>query len=578
MHRTPITLALLAGAVLVLAGGVTLVAGSAPDTGLSPAGAAALHGTPNPSATPHVHADDALKDDPTYYADIEPILQTHCLACHQTGGIGHATFPMDDLNVVTNPAQAQRLAFVTGIGYMPPWPPGDESLPMAHERKLSDAEIALLTRWAERGAPLGDVADRPPAAASSDVPEIRADVVLTMPDPYTPTGNMLDDYRCFVLDPGFTDDTLITGTDFKPGNTAIAHHALFFIIDEDMAAEAAAKSAADGRPGWECFGGTGLQRAARPRLGAIDQQALIAALMAQDADIPAILVAFQDYQAANAGQSPDPIALVDLLRAQGVDVRRLIIDLDIDIAAMSGSGMDGSVGGWVPGAVPVTSPPNTGILVPAGSQIVLQMHYNLYTTLGSDQSTLILETAPYSEAMTPLRAQALVAPVEIPCPDGVEASACDRERARRETINPNTPNALLAACGQTLDTYAANTADHAYGYCDYPIDFEGWLLGVGPHMHELGKSSRVVLNPATTGETVLIDIPAWDFHWQGQYSFAQPVPLQPGDIVRLECWWDNSSGDRYVTWGEGTQDEMCFNFTRFLVRQDGKTLADYGYE
>ena len=139
--------------------------------------------------------------------------------------------------------------------------------------------------------------------------------------------------------------------------------------------------------------------------------------------------------------------------------------------------------------------------------------------------------------------------------------------ARMDVVNPNTSNSLLAVCGQTLDTYADNTAENAYGTCDYPITFDGWLLSVGPHMHELGKATRIILNPDTPDETILIDIPNWDFHWQGQYSFEEPVALVEGDVLRLECWWDNSKGDRYVVWGEGTQDEMCFNFTRFLRQE-----------
>lgn len=143
----------------------------------------------------------------------------------------------------------------------------------------------------------------------------------------------------------------------------------------------------------------------------------------------------------------------------------------------------------------------------------------------------------------------LLAPVEIPCPNEVTSTGCDREVARMDVTNSNVSDALLAICGQTLQTYTDNTAENAYGACDYPINFSGWLLSVGPHMHELGQSSRVVLNPDTPDETILIDIPVWDFHWQGQYNFADPIELNPGDIIRLECWWSNPDGNRYVVWG-----------------------------
>ena len=111
----------------------------------------------------------------------------------------------------------------------------------------------------------------------------------------------------------------------------------------------------------------------------------------------------------------------------GVDLRQILADLDIPIEQAVDSGMGTSLGGWVPGAVAVTSPQNTGILIPAGSQIVLQMHYNLYTTLGSDQSTMALEVVPFTDDMRVLEAPALLAPVEIPCPDGTDGPACERE-------------------------------------------------------------------------------------------------------------------------------------------------------
>ena len=53
---------------------------------------------------------------------------------------------------------------------------------------------------------------------------------------------------------------------------------------------------------------------------------------------------------------------------------------------------------------------------------------------------------------------------------------------------------------------------------------------------------------------------AGDFHWQGQYLFVEPLQIARGDVLRMSCVWDNSLSDdpRYVVWGEGTSDEMCF--------------------
>lgn len=530
-----------------------------------------FHSTPDPEATPQVGAEASRISDPTYFRDVEPIFQQNCAACHTEGGIGYATFDLNNLDLISDPVSAAYIADLVGIGYMPPWPPGENSLPMQHERTLTQDEIALIARWAANGAPMGDPETRQTAPPATNIPQLEPDRVLTMSEPYTPSGELLDDYRCFLVDPEFNEDRLVTGMDFQPSNTEIAHHALFFIADEAMIEEAQRLEGQDGRPGWSCFGGPGLATAQRNRN--LDPQALTAALDAQGVSLVTLTQALNAHREAHPRASLDMPALQEILSELGVDVQQLIADIGIDVADVTASGMVNSIGGWVPGSVPVVSPENTGIHVPAGSQIIIQMHYNLYYSMGSDQSTLLLETEPFNEDMTALSTPSLLAPVEIPCPEGAEGADCQRPNR-----GARTSNALLAVCDQTLDTYANNTAENAYGYCDYPISYEGWIIGLGPHMHELGKATRIVLNPDTPEATTLIDIPDWDFHWQGQYSLVQPVELKPGDTLRVECWWDNSEGDRYVVWGEGTQDEMCFHFTRILVREPGKTLADYGFD
>ena len=66
----------------------------------------------------------------------------------------------------------------------------------------------------------------------------------------------------------------------------------------------------------------------------------------------------------------------------------------------------------------------------------------------------------------------------------------------------------------------------------------------------------------------LLDIPQWDFGWQGSYGFIEPKTLEPGDQIYMECRFDNGVDDqlrvdgallppRDVDWGEGVRDEMC---------------------
>lgn len=57
-------------------------------------------------------------------------------------------------------------------------------------------------------------------------------------------------------------------------------------------------------------------------------------------------------------------------------------------------------------------------------------------------------------------------------------------------------------------------------------------------MHDLGKTARLSVQRAGGDEACLLEIPAWDFHWQGSYGMREPVRLEPGDKLRVECTWN----------------------------------------
>ena len=84
--------------------------------------------------------------------------------------------------------------------------------------------------------------------------------------------------------------------------------------------------------------------------------------------------------------------------------------------------------------------------------------------------------------------------------------------------------------------------------------FGSWQLwGVVPHMHLHGTEIELTIVHADGGSTCAVDIPRWDFHWQQFYYYVNPLPGGPGDIVRLECTFDNTSGSRSLTLGRGHQ-------------------------
>ena len=84
---------------------------------------------------------------------------------------------------------------------------------------------------------------------------------LRLPVAYTPSapGEGTDDYRCFLVDPGLTEDQLVSGVDIRPDNAAVVHHVIVSRVDPDQVARAEELDAATPGPGWTCFGGSGVQ-------------------------------------------------------------------------------------------------------------------------------------------------------------------------------------------------------------------------------------------------------------------------------------------------------------------------------
>ena len=509
---------------------------------------------------------------PTYYQHVQPIMQANCISCHIDGEIGGDIYSMDDPEKII--ASAQDIALVTRINYMPPWPPSENSPHYLYERKLTAEERAIVAAWAAAGAPAGDPANAVDAEPAVTVPPVKPDITLQMTGPYVADQSLEDDYRCFMLDPDFEEDTFITSYDIIPDNKATVHHTILFLATEEQRAEAIEKSGADGQPGWSCYGATGLSTGSdtdpesMERLlpilsevgGAVAMRDLLSADDAAD-QINALIEANPD--GAIAG-------LVNQFGGTRLFLQLVNRSLNRDGESNSTAGI-GTVGSWVPGNQPTHFPEGTGVRVDAGGFIVMQMHYYTAGSDAPDQSTVVLETTTEPDTIAVHR-QPMFAPVEIPCPVGFDGPDCERSsESGGGLINSDS---LLALCGRSLIEYSAQDGANALASCETTASATGWAISVNAHMHELGKVSQIVLRPGQPNEQVMIDIQAWDFDWQGDYWFAEPVWIDEGDVLRLTCSWDNSKSlgnpePRYVTFGEGTSDEMCLSSIAIVPAEPG---------
>jgi hypothetical protein len=227
------------------------------------------------------------------------------------------------------------------------------------------------------------------------------------------------------------------------------------------------------------------------------------------------------------------------------------------------------IAAWAPGWGGSRLPDGTGVSLPAGSQVVMQVHYNLLNGNAPDRSRALLTVARASAGLEPLQTMLLPGPVELACAKRESGTLCSRNEALFELGRKYGPAATFVPAGLLIlcRGTAADPRASAVSTCDRPISTPTTIHVAAGHMHLLGSAIRIELNPGTPRAKVLLDIPRWDFHWQNAYALARPVQARPGDVVRVTCRHDvgkrrqAASGvptkARYVLWGEGTTDEMC---------------------
>ena len=186
----------------------------------------------------------------------------------------------------------------------------------------------------------------------------------------------------------------------------------------------------------------------------------------------------------------------------------------------------GLLGGWAPGATPPPDSPSLSQLLRKGTDIVVQIHYHPSGKPEEDQSSLGLK---FSGPPTKGRAGIILSNRRIYIPAG----------------DPH---------------YVVKTA------VTLPRDVD--VFGITPHAHYLGKDMKVNAVLPDGSIQHLIWIKDWDFNWQGQYRYKEPVHLPQGTRIEMEYTYDNSENNPHnpshppvpVTWGEETRNEMAVLF------------------
>lgn len=201
------------------------------------------------------------------------------------------------------------------------------------------------------------------------------------------------------------------------------------------------------------------------------------------------------------------------------------------------------VGGWVPGQSAQFVPDGMGLLIPQGTNLIIQTHYPEGTAGMVDSTKINLRFAPNGNGLRRVRVAPLI---------------------NHFTSLTNGPLIIPANTVRTFHAEATVAANAS-------------IIGVLPHMHLIGRSmSAYAVTPAN--DTIrLFDIPDWNFDWQLNYSFRSPIHLPFGSKVYADATYDNTVNNPYnpsfppvdVMAGEATTDEMFLIFFSYLIYQSG---------
>jgi hypothetical protein len=346
------------------------------------------------------------------------------------------------------------------------------------------------------------------SVAGASAPPITT-ITLQANHSYTPDApaGATDDYHCTLVDPHVTTNSFIVSSQFYP-NSIEVHHAILFLVPPDEVA--AAKAANVGDKGWTCFGETALPGAGLAQLN----------------------------------ETPWLTA-------------------------------------WAPGHGEDVLPTGTGVKFPAGSMVVMQVHYNLLRGDKPVKVKLVLHTVPSTTALKPLSLQPMPAPPDIPCPAGVTGPLCNRaaslanlgQRFGRSAIG--FVDTIETVCGRNpVNPPAGDTTS-----CTWGVPGGETIMRLGVHMHLLGAGMKIVLNPGTAQAQTLLNVTNYDFNDQRAYTLKTPVQTQPGDKIGVTCTYNPTLRQelpqlrklppRFVTWGDGSSDEMCLALVQ-TVSTNGK--------
>jgi hypothetical protein len=189
---------------------------------------------------------------------------------------------------------------------------------------------------------------------------------------------------------------------------------------------------------------------------------------------------------------------------------------------------------YAPGMEAYTFPDDSGVLVEPGGGFTFQLHYTPTGRAVKDATRLGLYF--YDEPPT---------------------------RILRNTVAMNTQ--------LRIEPNSATEAETAY----IPFDKDAIVYSLFPHAHYRGRSSEFAIEYPDGRTESLLSVPKYNFNWQREYIFEQPLEVPAGSKIIHTTVYDNSAQNpanpdpsRLVPWGEQSWDEMLYGSIRFRWRDE----------
>ena len=205
----------------------------------------------------------------------------------------------------------------------------------------------------------------------------------------------------------------------------------------------------------------------------------------------------------------------------------------------SGGGVSGFLAAYVPGLRAIPYPEGMAKRIPAGAQLVFQIHYTPNGTKTQDLTKIGFLFADDEKVKYEVRT----------------TSAANRKDL---VIPPNNDNFKVEG--------------------NRSLTGPTTLLAFMPHMHVRGKAFSYEAIFADGKKEMLLDVPHYDFNWQTAYRLAEPRKLPPGTKIHAVAHYDNSvknlsnpDPSKTVRWGDQTWQEMMIGYFDIAVP---KSLGD----